>query len=303
MPFSSLEFVFLFLPLTLIAFYAVIGLGLRRQSYLVLLLASLAFYGYYNRTPVALLVGSVIVNYGFGAVLERLKQSNRNTTWVLLLGVSLNLAFLGYYKYANFFLEIVNFASGSHYEIRRMLLPIGISFYTFQQIAYLVDIARNTIRSEGLVRYSSFIIFFPQLLAGPISHYQDIAPQFFKPNLGRFVGSNFIIGTAIFAMGMFKKTVIADSAERFVSPIFAAAHSGEAISLVAGWTAAICYTIQLYFDFSGYSDMAIGVSRLFGITLPLNFHSPLRATCIIDYWRRWHITLQQFIVSDRKSVV
>jgi len=296
-PFSSLEFLFLFLPLTLIAFYTLVWIGWRDKCYLVLLLASLAFYGAYNRTPVLLLVGSVVVNYTIGLLIERRKQAQQSTSLTLALGIVLNLMFLGYYKYANFFLDTVNSLAGTQHTLQKMILPIGISFYTFQQIAYLVDIARDTIRPGGIASYSAFIIFFPQLLAGPISHYKDIAPQFFHRNLGRFCLSNLIIGTAIFAIGLFKKTVIADSAARFTSPIFSAAHAGETISLIDGWNAAVCYTIQLYFDFSGYSDMATGVSRMFGILLPLNFHSPLRATSIIEYWRRWHITLQQFIVS------
>ncbi len=176
-------------------------------------------------------------------------------------------------------------------------MPLAISFYTFQQIAFLVDVARGEVRTGGLSRYATFVIFFPQLIAGPIVHYKEMMPQFFGRNLGRFWTADLTIGLTIFAIGLFKKTVIADSAALYGSPIYEAAAAGTPVGLLAGWTAALAYTVQLYFDFSGYSDMAIGLARMFGIRLPVNFHSPLRAASIIDYWRRWHITLQQFIVS------
>jgi len=204
---------------------------------------------------------------------------------------------LGWFKYANFFIANVNAVAGTDWTMQRIILPLAISFYTFQQIAYLVDIARGEIKSGGIARYVTFVVFFPQLIAGPIVHYREMMPQFFGRKLGRFAGSAVAIGLTIFVIGLFKKTVIADSAALYASPIFAAAERGETISLLNAWSAAITYTIQLYFDFSGYSDMAVGLARMFGIKLPPNFHSPMRASSIIEYWRRWHMTLQQFIVS------
>lgn len=296
MLFNSLGFILLFLPLTLAGYYALIKLGLRSYIFLYLVAASLVFYSIWNPAYTLLLLASVGANYGFGLALERCAQ-RLSKSLVLAGGIIANLAVLGWFKYANFFLDNVNAIAGSQWSLEQIILPLAISFYTFQQIAYLTDIARGEVKSGGIARYATFVIFFPQLIAGPIVHYREMMPQFFGRSLGRFAGGAFAIGLTIFMIGLFKKTVIADSAALYATPIFEAAQRGETIGLLQGWTAAITYTIQLYFDFSGYSDMAIGLARMFGIKLPANFHSPLRATSIIDYWRRWHMTLQRFIVS------
>ncbi|MEL6919561.1 MAG: MBOAT family O-acyltransferase [Pseudomonadota bacterium] len=294
MLFNSLTFVFLFLPITLAGYYLLIWLGLRRWVFLFLVAASLTFYALWNPPYVLLLIASVLGNYLFGLWIERVRETGPGR--VLALGVIANLAVLGWFKYANFFVDNVN-ALGGSFHLERIILPLAISFYTFQQIAFLADVARNQVRTSGVWRYATFVIFFPQLIAGPIVHYKEMMPQFFGRDLGRFWTANLTVGLAIFAIGLFKKTVIADSAAFHATPVFDAAQSGAEIGLVDGWTAALSYTVQLYFDFSGYSDMAIGLARMFGIRLPANFHSPLRAASIIEYWRRWHITLQQFIVS------
>ncbi|MEL6886541.1 MAG: MBOAT family O-acyltransferase [Pseudomonadota bacterium] len=294
MLFNSLAFVFLFLPVTLAGYYLLIRLGLRQWIFLFLVLASLVFYAVWNPPYVLLLIASVLGNYLFGLWIDHARD--RGPGRILALGVVANLAVLGWFKYANFFVENIN-AFGGSYHLERIILPLAISFYTFQQIAFLADVARNQVRPGGIWRYATFVIFFPQLIAGPIVHYKEMMPQFFGRDLGRFWTANLTIGLAIFAIGLFKKTVIADSAAVHATPIFDAALAGAEVGLVEGWTAALTYTVQLYFDFSGYSDMAIGLARMFGIRLPVNFHSPLRAASIIDYWRRWHITLQQFIVS------
>ncbi|WP_281932457.1 MBOAT family O-acyltransferase [Roseibium album] len=257
----------------------------------------MTFYAVWNPAYVLLLMASVGLNYLVGLWIERLRSADKTVWPVLALGIAGNLAVLGWYKYANFFVDNYNTLTGSDFTLQKILLPLAISFYTFQQLAYLIDVSRGEVKSGGLSRYATFVIFFPQLIAGPIVHYKEMMPQFFGRNAGRFVGSNFTIGLAIFAIGLFKKTVIADSAAMYSTPVFNAAASGEIIPFFAAWKAALCYTVQLYFDFSGYSDMAVGLARLFGIRLPVNFHSPLRAASIIDYWRRWHITLQRFIVS------
>ena len=297
MLFNSLPFVFLFLPLTLAGYYALIRLGLRRWIFLFLVFASLIFYSVWNPPYILLLIASMGGNYLFGLWIERQRASGRGLGLALTFGVLANLAVLGWYKYAGFFLENLNAALGASWTLEKIILPLAISFYTFQQIAYLVDIARGEVKSGGVSRYATFVIFFPQLIAGPIVHYRDMMPQFFGPNLGRFWRADLVIGFSLFAVGLFKKTVIADSAASFSSPVFDLAAQGQPITLLEGWKAAICYTFQLYFDFSGYSDMAVGLARMFGLLLPPNFHSPLRAASIIDYWRRWHMTLQQFIVS------
>jgi D-alanyl-lipoteichoic acid acyltransferase DltB (MBOAT superfamily) len=296
MLFNSLEFVLLFLPVTLAGYYALIRFGLREWIFVYLVVASLVFYSVWNPPYTVLLLASMGGNYLFGKAIEvRLGKPGKAT--VLALGVIANLAVLGWFKYANFFIENLNTAAGTNWTLVTIILPLAISFYTFQQIAYLVDIARGEVKSGGIYRYATFVIFFPQLIAGPIVHYREMMPQFFGRNLGRFAGASMAIGITIFMIGLFKKTVIADSAAIYATPIFTAAQTGSPIGLLDAWTAAITYTIQLYFDFSGYSDMAIGLARMFGIRLPPNFHSPMRATSIIDYWRRWHMTLQQFIVS------
>lgn len=297
MLFNSLGFLFLFLPLTLLGYHLLIRLGQRRWLFLYLVVASLAFYAMSNLRFAALLVGSMAVNYAFCLWLDRLRQGKaRRLGAALTLGVLTNLAVLGWFKYANFFVDNLN-ALGGDFHLARVILPLGISFYTFQQIACLVDVARGEIRPGGIWRYATFVIFFPQLIAGPIVHYKEMMPQFFGRNPGRFPLPDLTIGLAIFAIGLFKKTVIADSAAFYSSPIYDAVAAGQPVGLALAWTAALAYTVQLYFDFSAYSDMAIGLARMFGIRLPVNFHSPLRAGSIIDYWRRWHITLQQFIVA------
>lgn len=296
MLFNSLSFIFLFLPVALAGYYATLWIGLRRYIFVYVVIASLVFYSVWNPAYTILLIASIAVNYLFGVGIER-ARSPLAAKLLLTAGVVVNLAALGYYKYANFFIQSANMVLGSNWTFIHIILPLGISFFTFQQIAYLVDISRGTIRSGGIARYATFVLFFPQLIAGPIVHYKEMMPQFFDKNVGRFPVANIAIGTTIFAIGLFKKTVIADCASLYAAPIYGAAYAGHPVGFADGWTAAITYTIQLYFDFSGYSDMAIGLARMFGIRLPLNFHSPLRAASIIEYWRRWHMTLQQFIVS------
>lgn len=297
MLFNSLQFIFLFLPLALAGYYLLIRAGQARWIFLFLVAASLVFYAVWNPPYVLLLLASMGGNYLFGTWLDRRREAGSSNVGVMSFGVGFNLAILFYYKYANFFIDNLNALAGTDYTLQRILLPLAISFYTLQQIAFLVDVARGEVRPTGVWRYATFVIFFPQLIAGPIVHYKEMMPQFFGRRLGRFASANFTIGLTIFAIGLFKKTVIADSAAAFATPVYDMAAGGETIGFLAAWRAAVCYTLQLYFDFSGYSDMALGLARMFGITLPPNFHSPLRASSIIEYWRRWHMTLQQFIAA------
>jgi D-alanyl-lipoteichoic acid acyltransferase DltB (MBOAT superfamily) len=207
-----------------------------------------------------------------------------------------DVSLLGWFKYANFVVHNLN-ALGMDITLDRIILPLAISFFTFQKIAYLVDSAQGKAKSMNFGDFALFASFFPPLLAGPIVHYSEVVPQLRRRVFGRLNWREILIGVVIFSIGLFKKTVIADSLVPYVNPLFDAVDKGGHIGLAGGWLAAVTYTFQLYFDFSGYSDMAIGLARMFGIKLPLNFHSPLRARNVIEYWRRWHMTLQRFLVA------
>jgi D-alanyl-lipoteichoic acid acyltransferase DltB (MBOAT superfamily) len=297
MQFNSATFLFAFLPAALAGYYLLFPLGLRRWAHAYVFAVSLVFYAWAGPIYAALLLVSTGVNYALGRAIERRRAAGLTGGPPLWLGVIANLAGLGYCKYANFFVDNLNGVLGSDYHLGKIILPLAISFYTFQQIAFLVDVSRGEAKTEGLLRYATFVFYFPRITAGPIVHYNDVMPQLAARKLGRFACADLLVGLGIFGIGLFKKTVIAGGAAGFAAPAFAAAEAGEPITLVMAWTAAISYTFQLYFDFSGYSDMAVGVSRMFGVVLPPNFHSPLRSPSIIDYWRRWHISLQQLIVS------
>lgn len=259
-----------------------------------LVLASIFFYGYWNPVYVPLFLLSIAVNYTLGSALTRTPFQGHSRKPLLVLGLVFNLGLLGYYKYANFFVETLNQVAGAGFNVVNVILPLAISFYTFQQIAYLVDAYLDESKRYNLVDYSLFVLFFPQLIAGPIVHPQEVLPQFARASY-RFRQDDFAVGLTLFLLGLFKKVLIADSVARFATPVFGAAAGGAELSLIEAWGGALAYTLQLYFDFSGYSDMAIGLGRMFGIKLPLNFNSPYKATNIVDFWRRWHITLSRWL--------
>jgi D-alanyl-lipoteichoic acid acyltransferase DltB (MBOAT superfamily) len=202
---------------------------------------------------------------------------------------------LGTFKYAGFFAVNANALAGLALPVPHIVLPLGISFFTFTQIAYLVDAYRKEVREYRFVHYSLFVTFFPHLLAGPVLHHAEVMPQFARAESFRFIPENFAVGLTIFAIGLFKKVVLADGIAEFATPVFDAAAHGATLTFLAAWGGALSYTFQLYFDFSGYSDMAVGLARLFGIVFPANFNSPYKATSIIDFWRRWHMTLSRFL--------
>jgi D-alanyl-lipoteichoic acid acyltransferase DltB (MBOAT superfamily) len=299
MLFNSIGFIFLFLPIAVGGFYLLRNSHWPQLAFYFLILMSLIFYSVWNPIYSLLLCGSLVCNYLIGLLIESAVsgRTRYSSTIPLVIGVTGNLGVLFYFKYTNFFIDNVNLLVGTHIRWAHVLLPLGISFFTFQKIAYLIDMSRGEIQGRGFWRYCLFVLFFPQLIAGPIVHFREISPQFDRGDVGRFPSANITIGLAIFAIGLFKKTVIADTASEFASPLYLAAHQGLDITFWEGWLAGLIYTVQLYFDFSGYSDMAIGLARMFGVRLPLNFHSPLKSLSIIDYWRRWHMTLQRFIVS------
>jgi D-alanyl-lipoteichoic acid acyltransferase DltB (MBOAT superfamily) len=294
--FNSFIFLFVFLPATLSGFF-LIGRYSRPLAASWLLAASLFFYGWWNPVYTGLLLVSIVFNYSIGTALARehaLRHVGRGK-WLLAFGVAVNLGLIAYYKYANFFVDSSNALFGSGWQIETIILPLGISFYTFTQIAFLVDAHRGEVREFNFIRYGLFVTYFPHLIAGPVLHHKEMMPQFALPATYRLQWANLSVGLTILAIGLFKKVVLADGVAPFANPIFKAASDGVSVTFLEAWVGALAYTFQLYFDFSGYSDMAIGLSLLFGVRLPLNFDSPYKAVNIIDFWRRWHMTLSRFL--------
>lgn len=296
MLFNSNGFIFFFLPITLTGFF-LLGRWSREAAALWLVGASLFFYGDWNPVYVPLLLGSIAFNYVSGVRIARAESEGRKEHVRLLLTVSvcINLGLLGYYKYADFFLSSLSTFSGTSLALGKIILPLGISFFTFTQIAFLVDTSRGMVKEYSFSHYALFVTYFPHLIAGPVLHHREMMPQFSRGSTYRFDYGNMAAGLAIFFIGLFKKTVLADGIAYYVGPVFDAAANGNHPGMLDAWIGTLCYTFQLYFDFSGYSDMAIGLSRMFGITLPLNFHSPYKSVNIIDFWRRWHMTLSRFL--------
>jgi alginate O-acetyltransferase complex protein AlgI len=293
MLFNSYQFLCVFLPVTLIVFFA-LGRVDRVWAAGWLALASLVFYGYWSVKYIPLLLGSVIFNFVCGRALSRRARSPLGHQ--LLMGsIVADLLLLGFYKYANFFLTSVNDIAGTQWPALTIVLPIGISFFTFTQIAFLVDAYRGIAREYSFTHYLLFATYFPHLIAGPILHHAEIMPQFESPAPYRFSSRSFAIGLTIFAIGLAKKVLVADHFGFTASPVFDAAHAGASIPLTAAWVGVLSYSFQLYFDFSGYTDMAIGISRLFGVDLPINFYSPYKSASIIEFWQRWHMTLSRFL--------
>jgi alginate O-acetyltransferase complex protein AlgI len=290
MLFNSYPFIFLFLPIALVGYFA-LGRFSNLAPVIWLALASLDFYAVSNWAFVALLLGSIAFNYLVGWLLIAYRLRSGVRFAVLTAGVAGDLLILGYFKYAGFLAANLNamFSAGLSVNV---LLPVGISFYTFTQIAFLVDAYRGKVAHYALPHYALFVTYFPHLIAGPILHHKDMIPQFEAAESKSPNPHLILCGLMIFAIGLFKKTGLADG----IQPLVSLAFSSEATpSFDQAWIGALAYTFQLYFDFSGYSDMAIGISLMFGIFLPLNFNSPYKATSIIDFWRRWHMTLSQFL--------
>jgi len=295
MLFNSPLFLFLFLPLTLGLFYVQALFNSFRAALATLVLCSLIFYAYWNPLYLLLLLMSIMVNYQLSHLLRRRVANASGAKRFLWLGIMFNLALIGYFKYANFFVAATGDITGFPLFLDQVVLPLGISFFTFQQITWLVDIYRGNKQRYDLLEYTQFVTFFPQLIAGPIVHHHEMMPQFNQTNMLSHVSENLSVGLTLFIIGLFKKVVLADSIALHATPVFDAAATGVTLTLYEAWVGALAYTLQLYFDFSGYSDMAIGLARMFGIRLPINFNSPYKATSIIDFWRRWHITLSRFL--------
>lgn len=290
MVFSSLEFIYLFLLPVLGGFLLLKHFRLETAIIWWLITASLAFYALWSPVHLILLIGSVLANFGLHKVLL-LHRSKA----LLTLGIIANLGVLAWFKYADFLIGNIGGAFGIEATTLNIVLPLAISFFTFQQISFLLDTWHNKVSDCDFKRYTLFVVFFPQLIAGPIVLQKDTIPQF---NMSRFenrFGLNIAVGSTLFAIGLFKKIVLADGIAPVANAVFAASEAGQAISWEAAWLGAMAYSFQIYFDFSGYCDMALGVARMFGIRLPINFNSPYKALSIADFWRRWHITLSRFL--------
>ena len=299
MLFNTPVFLFGFLPVTLVGFFLV-----ARRNHAAaagwLGLMSLVFYGWWSVAALPLLLGSIGFNYVMGLLVTPAPQLGdvaRKRRLVFALAV--NLLVLATFKYADFFIVNANVALGAagirEVGLLGIVLPIGISFYTFTQIAFIVDCYQGKVSERRFIHYLLFVTYFPHLISGPVLHHAQMMPQFRKPETYRLNWPLFYTGMSIFGIGLAKKTLLADSLADFANSFFTLAHGGQTVTFIDGWMGALSYTLQLYFDFSGYTDMAIGLSLLFGVALPINFDSPYKATSIIDFWRRWHITLSNFL--------
>jgi alginate O-acetyltransferase complex protein AlgI len=288
MLFSSSVFILVFLPVTLGLYYA----AARRRGLRIglLIAASLVYYGYWDVRFVPLLVGLALANW----LLARLFAAGAGRFW-LDLGIVLNLGALGFFKYANFFLANLLALTGRAAPSLDIILPLGISFFIFQKISYLVDLRRGDRHVYPLADYCLFVFFFPQLIAGPIVRHNEIIAQFDLPPRRPEMWENLARGAMLFILGLVKKVALADTLAPNVNLLFAKAADGTALNFAEGWAAAVSFALQIYFDFSGYSDMAIGIALMFGFRLPFNFNAPYRAASIREFWRRWHMTLSRFL--------
>lgn len=291
MLFNSYIFLFIFVPLLIL----VVSILSYRQKIggciWVLLVASLIYYCWWNPAFLPLIIGLIVVNHLLAKCIDRTATLK---SLLLFVGVVFNLLPLFFFKYANFVIDTLNFLPQMSLRSLGVILPIGISFFTFQQIAYLVDVRRGLVQPCHLLEYALFVSFFPKLIAGPIVHHNDFIPQLRTVLVGMSF-DNLNRGVAIFAVGLFKKTALADNLSVLANPVFNTVADGNLVNMLDAWVAALAYTFQIYFDFSGYSDMAVGLGFMFGIKLPINFYSPYKSVNIIDFWRRWHITLSTFL--------
>lgn len=295
MLFNSYEFIFFYLPIVAFGFFWIAQTS-HRYAALWLGLASLFFYGWWNPQFVFLLLGSITFNYVMGYQIGHVRgQSLVKSKWILTAAIVSNLALLGYFKYTNFFIDTINQVSGTGWSISEIILPLGISFFTFTQISFLVDVYRGIAKEYDFVHYLLFVTYFPHLIAGPVLHHKQMMPQFAETKTYKLNLHNVNIGLTIFSIGLFKKVVLADQFAQYSDPVFNMVAAGQEPQLLEAWIGALAYTLQLYFDFSAYSDMAVGLSKIFNVNLPINFYSPYKSANIIEFWRRWHMTLSAFL--------
>ena len=294
MLFNSYEFIFAFLPITFFIYFYLNSKRLTEAAKGFLVFSSLFFYSWWNISYLPIILSSMLFNYVLGNSLNKNSDIKKKFSKksLLVFGIICNLALLGYFKYADFFIENFNLVTGADVNLLHLLLPLAISFFTFQQIAYLVDSYRGETKEYDFLNYALFVTFFPQLIAGPIVHHSEMMPQFAKIKNKVINYRNISLGIFIFSIGLFKKVVIADTFAVWATQGFDVAIT---LNFFEAWATSLSYTFQLYFDFSGYCDMAIGAALLFNIKLPINFNSPYKALDIQDFWRRWHITLSRFL--------
>ena len=293
MLFNSAVFLFIFLPVVLTGYYTLRAVGLFRFIYPWLVASSFFFYAWWEPVYLVILIASIAVNFLLGRALSKASGSGRRG--LLAVGVALNLGSIGVFKYTGFAADTINLVAGTELPVVQLLLPLGISFFTFQQITYLLAAYRGDTRDEPLLHYALFVSFFPQLVAGPIVHHGEMLPQFELLQRRRIRAVRLAAGASLFVIGLFKKTVVADTVAYYADLAFNQAGQSGGIDAITAWMGALSYTFQLYFDFSGYSDMAIGLGLLFGIRLPVNFNSPYRARSIVQFWTCWHISLCRFL--------
>ncbi|GIP31569.1 MBOAT family protein [Paenibacillus sp. J2TS4] len=296
MIFSSYSFIFVFLPVTLFVYRLLVIWRRYSSAKLWLVAASLYFYAQGSSEFVLWFVAAILFNYALGGRIRRLdgsdKKSRRSKRILLAVGLAQNLALLGYYKYTNFFIENLNALTGQSLTLKSIVLPLGISFFTFQLIAYLVDCYRGRVEEHSVIDYLVFITFFPQLIVGPIVHHGDIIPQLNQHRQAFFNKADVMLGLYLFSIGCAKKLVLADPLTAYAEAFLADLPGADPLT---GWTAVVSYTLSYYFDLSGYADMAIGLGWLFGIRLPHNFDSPYKARNFREYWQKWHMTLSRFL--------
>ncbi len=292
MLFNSYEFIFIFLPITFLIYFYLNYKKFTTLNKYFLLFSSLFFYSWWNIAYLPIMLSSILFNYTMGTILSSEKKFIFSRKTILIFSIFMNIALLGYFKYSDFFLENINLAFNTHIDLLHLALPLAISFFTFQQIAYLLSSYRQETKGYKFIDYSIFVTFFPQLIAGPIVHHKEMLPQFEQSQNRRLNYNNIALGLFIFSIGLFKKVIIADTFAVWATKGF---DTAEYLNFIEAWVTSLSYTFQLYFDFSGYTDMAIGLALLFNIRLPINFNSPYKALDIQDFWRRWHITLSRFL--------
>lgn len=297
MLFNSVEFILLFLPLTLLIYFILLRRRLTIAAKSWLLFASLFFYSWWDIKYLPLILGSILFNYTVGGLLAEYDSGVRQKVSkkaIFVIGILANIALLCWFKYMDFFISGANGLLGTNLPLLKIVLPLGISFFTITQIAFLVDAYEGLVEERNLLNYALFVTFFPHLLAGPILHHKEMMPQFDRLRNKVVNWKNLYLGLMLFFLGLFKKVVLADTFSVWASAGF---ESGQPLHLFAAWLTSLSYTFQLYFDFSGYSDMAVGIGWMFNISLPINFNSPYKATGMIDFWKRWHITLTHFVTT------
>lgn len=296
MLFNSYEFLFLFLPVTFFVYFWLNNKRLTQASKAWMVFASLFFYSWWNIIYLPLILGSILFNFAVGSTISKISsgtlKSGISRKGLLTFGIVTNILLLGYFKYMDFFIGNANTLLGAQWDLMHIVLPLGISFFTFTQIAYLVDAYRDEVKEMDYLNYTLFVTFFPHLLAGPILHHKEMMPQFDSIKSKVINYKNIAAGLFLFSIGLFKKVVIADTFAQWANAGF---ETTQALNLIEAWATSLSYTFQLYFDFSGYTDMALGVALMFNIRLPINFNSPYKALNIQDFWRRWHITLSRFL--------